>query len=314
MAILEHLESRVRCVLRSRHLVGRSATAHLRLDEPMISGEHATLRWNGRVWEIHDLASRNGTTLDGRRLAAGERATLARGAILGFGKQGNRWQLVDDAAPVVMAVPDSGGEPRLAVDELLALPDDERPDVVVYRDRAGEWIAEHLGKSMRVSDGARWLAGGQHWVLHLPEVAATTWDADRAALGLQHITLRFAVTRDEEHVELTAIVGGESIDLGSRAHLYVLLTLARARLADRELAAQPAQASDAATARSHGWRYQDELAGMLGMDEQYLNVAVYRCRRQLAALGIAGSANIIERRMSSRQVRLGIDSVEIVTI
>jgi len=314
MAILEHLESRVRCVLRSRHLVGRSAAAHLRLDEPMISGEHATLRWNGRAWEIHDLASRNGTTLDGRRLAPGERATLARGALLGFGKQGNRWRLVDDAAPVAMAVPDTGGEPRLAVDDLLALPDDEHPDVVVYRDRAGDWIAEHLGNSMRVSDSARLLAGGHDWVLHLPEVAATTWDADRAALGLQHVTLRFAVTRDEEHVELTAIVGGKSIDLGSRAHLYVLLTLARIRLADRELAAQPGQAGEVAAARSHGWRYQDELASMVQMDEKYLNVAVYRCRRQLAAVGIAGAANIIERRMSSRQMRLGIDSVEIVTI
>jgi hypothetical protein len=314
MAILENLESRARCVLRARHLVGRSAAAHLRLDEPMISGEHAALRWNGRAWEIHDLASRNGTTLDGRRLAPRERATLARGAILGFGKQGNRWQLVDDAAPVVMAVPDAGGEPRLAVDDLLALPDDEHPEVVVYRDRAGEWVAEHLGKSARISDGAHLLAGGHGWALHLPEIAATTWDTDRASLGLEQLTLRFAVTRDEEHVELSAIAGGKSIDLGSRAHLYVLLTLARARLEDRALAAQSGQIGDAAAARSHGWRYQDELATMLDMDDQYLNVAVYRCRRQLAALGVAGTANIIERRMSTRQMRLGIDSIEIVTI
>src|SRR3712207_4946261 len=91
MAVLEHLETKARSVLLARHLVGRSSLAHLRLSEPNVSGEHAVISWNGQSWELNDLGSRNGTTLDGRRLAAGERAQVARGAIVGFGGTSNRW-------------------------------------------------------------------------------------------------------------------------------------------------------------------------------------------------------------------------------
>src|SRR5262245_56048795 len=84
MAILERSGTRIRCHLLTRHLVGRSSLAHLRLADPGISAEHAILCWTGREWEVHDLGSRNGTTVDGRRLAQGERAPLARGAAIGF--------------------------------------------------------------------------------------------------------------------------------------------------------------------------------------------------------------------------------------
>ena len=38
------------------------------LSDPYISGHHARLRFDGGVWWIEDLGSRNGTLLDGRRL------------------------------------------------------------------------------------------------------------------------------------------------------------------------------------------------------------------------------------------------------
>src|SRR6185369_7529735 len=69
MAVLtKHPEGTHSPVL-SPHLVGRSRLADLRMNEPTVSGEHAVLRWTGREWELHDLGSRNGTIVDGRRLA-----------------------------------------------------------------------------------------------------------------------------------------------------------------------------------------------------------------------------------------------------
>src|SRR4051812_7807185 len=134
MAILEHQATQARSVLLARHLVGRSSLAHLRLSEPDVSAEHALVCWNGREWELHDLGSRNGTTLDGRRLEAGERAPLARAAVVGFGGPANRWCLVDARPPVAMARPLDGTEPICAEHGLIVLPEPAQPEVTVFRD------------------------------------------------------------------------------------------------------------------------------------------------------------------------------------
>lgn len=301
-----------RTTLLSRHLVGRSRLADLRVDEPTVSGEHAVLRWTGREWELHDLGSRNGTLLGGRRLAPGERIAVVSGALIAFGDAANAWRVIDDAPPTLLALPAGGGEPLCARGELLALPAEEEPEVVVYRDAAGDWVLEQGGEAARIADGHAVRAGGRDFTLRVPEPIAPTWDASAPALHLSALTLRFAVSRDEEYVALTAHAGGRVIDLGARAHHLMLLTLARSRLADR----RAAQAGDRAAPpeSAEGWVYQDELAAELAMDEMHLNVAVFRCRRQLAEAGIAGAASIIERRRPTRALRLGIARIEIVTV
>src|SRR3954471_21388385 len=92
MAILAKHPEGPPVVLLSRHLVGRSRLADLRMTKPGVSGEHAVVCWTGRAWELHDLGSRNGTILDGRRLAAGERIAIVRGAVIAFGDAGNAWR------------------------------------------------------------------------------------------------------------------------------------------------------------------------------------------------------------------------------
>src|SRR5881394_246695 len=103
MAILVKRPDGPRSMLLSRHVVGRSRLADLRMVEPTVSGEHAVLRWTGREWELHDLGSRNGTSADGRRLAPGERVTIKLGAVISFGQADNAWRLTDDAPPTIMA-------------------------------------------------------------------------------------------------------------------------------------------------------------------------------------------------------------------
>ena len=314
MAVLAKHPEGPRAPLLSRHLVGRSRLADLRMTEPTVSGEHAVLRWTGREWELHDLGSRNGTIVDGRRLAPGERVAVARGATLAFGDAGNAWRLADDAPPTLMAVPGEAGEPLCARDELLALPAEEDPEVVVYRDAAGDWVVEQGGETARIADGRAVRAGGRQYVLRVPELLAPTWDASSPAPHLAALTLRFAVSRDEEYIALTAHADGRAIDLGARAHHLMLLTLARSRLADRQARAAQAGGRDGPPESSEGWVYQDELAEQLAMDETHLNVAVFRCRRQLAEAGIIGAASIIERRRPTRELRLGVARIEIAAV
>jgi hypothetical protein len=84
-----------------------------------------------------------------------------------------------------------------------------------------------------------------------------------------------------------------------REHAYVLLTLARKRLADRgePLAEQ-------------GWIDRDQLLRMLQLDANGLNVAIYRARGQLAAAGLLDSAGIVEVRRGQR--RIGVDPSRLV--
>lgn len=314
MAILAKHPDGPRAMLLSRHLVGRSRIADLQMTDPTVSGEHAVLRWTGRDWELHDLGSRNGTFVDGRRLASGERVTIGRGAVIAFGQAENAWHLDDDAPPTIMAVFDDTDEPLIARNDLLALPSDDDPQAVVYRDAAGNWMIEQGGEAARIADRAPVRAGGRDYVLRVPDVIAPTWDGSSAGLHLAGLTLRFAVSRDEEYVALTAHGEHRVIDLGARAHHAVLLALARSRLADRKARQAPAAGSARPPESSEGWVYQDELADQLAIDETHLNVAVFRCRRQLAEAGIAGAASIIERRRPTRELRLGVSRIEIVTV
>jgi hypothetical protein len=291
-------------------VVGRSRLADLHMTEPTVSGEHAVLRWTGREWELHDLGSRNGTSVDGRRLAAGERVTISLGAVIAFGQTDNAWRLVDDAPPTIMASADEG-EPLCARNDLLALPSDDDPEAVVYRDPSGHWVVEQGGGTARIADRGTVRAGGRDYLLRVPDVIAPTWDNSSPAPHLAALTLQFSVSRDEEYVALTARGDHHVIDLGARAHHNVLLALARSRLEDRKTRAA---AGAAAPESSEGWVYQDELAEQLAIDETHLNVAVFRCRRQLAEAGIIGAAGIIERRRPTRELRLGVSRIEIATV
>jgi len=312
MAVLAKHPDGLRSLLLSRHLVGRSRQADLRMNEPTVSGEHAVLRWTGREWELHDLGSRNGTVVDGRRLSPGERVALARGAQITFGQADNAWRLLDDAPPTIIAVPADGGDPLCADNDLLALPSEENPDAVVYRDASGDWVLEQAGEAARVADRRTVRVSGREFVLRVPDLIAATWDNNSPSPHLAALVFRFSVSRDEEYVALTARDEHHVIDLGARAHHLVLLTLARSRLEDRQ--ARPDAERGKPPESAEGWVYQDELASKLAIDETHLNVAVFRCRRQLAEAGIIGAASIIERRRPTREVRLGVSRIEIVSV
>ncbi len=70
--------------------VGRHPTNDLRLQEPAVSSFHAVIEWVEDGWYVRDLGSRNGTSLNGRRLQG--RASLSRGDVLRFAR-GPAWRV-----------------------------------------------------------------------------------------------------------------------------------------------------------------------------------------------------------------------------
>jgi len=300
MATLRELETGAVRPVPSRMLVGRAASCALCLDDKHVSGEHATLAWNGSAWVLRDLGSRNGTFVDGDRLEPGSSRVLAVGAKLLFGRTAT-FELVDAGAPAALAE-DSAGHLLVAEAGILALPNPKNPEVVVYADSRGAWVAERGDQCEPIADGAAVQVGAELWTVRLPASLEGTATVD-AGPTLDTIRLRFAVSMDEEHVEITVIHRGRETPLEAREHGYILLTLARSRAADAELPL-PEQ----------GWLGRDRLLKMLGTDSNALNVGIYRARGQLGSAGVDGAAGVVEVRRGQRRFGLEPDRFEITAL
>lgn len=65
--------------------IGQGAQNDVTIDDDTVSTQHARLEYDSGSWRVTDLESRNGSYVEGVRLAAGVPTTLAEGAILAFG-------------------------------------------------------------------------------------------------------------------------------------------------------------------------------------------------------------------------------------
>lgn len=285
--------------LPSRLLVGRAPSCALQLADSRVSGEHAVVAWSGGTWRVRDLGSRNGTFVNGERIAPGEQQELHDGTVLAFGHEEISFSLLEAGAPSAVARNLDGGDLAVAEDGILALPSAEQAELTVFRDSRGRWVVEDSSGTRKASEGEVLKAGGRTWRLHLPAQLDGTATVD-AGPTLDTIRLRFAVSRDEEHVQITIVHRGKEIELEEREHGYTLLTLARQRLDD---AAEPLG--------EQGWVDRDLLLSMLQVDGNALNVAIYRARGQLSSSGVEGAAGIVEVRRGQRRLGLEPDRIEI---
>ena len=248
-----------------------------------------------------DLASKNGTFVDGRPLSPQERAILVAGSTVSVGPPDgapSELVLVDASPPVASATHVATGIVRRAQAGVLLLPDEEQPRASVLEDGGGTFRFETAEETSRVSEGDVVTVEGERWKLDLPATSATL-DALSAARTIGAVALRFGVSANEENVEVSVVLRGGDAP-SSRSCQYLLLTLARARLSD----------TTAPTAE-RGWVDRDALCRMLKMDEYRLNTDVCRARKQFAALGIHGAGDIVQRRVGTGRLRLGVERVSV---
>lgn len=292
------------CVLSSQHLVGRSPRVNLRIDDAVVSGVHAEIRWDGTTWELRDLDSRNGTFVDGLRLAPSERRTVMAGSIIAFGDPDDLYDLTDDTAPCPSATSGDGTR-RESVDGPLLLPDPDRVEYFVFQDGA-EWHVEGVdGAGRVVTTGATLHIGDAVWTLDLPMVTESTRTLGTNQLTLGNIALRFTVSRDEEHVDLDLIHGDQVERLPVRSYWYTMLTLARARAKDRDSGVGAAEA---------GWIHVEDLIAMLGIGNNTLYQHLCRAKRMFFRAKVVDYGNLFERRPNARQIRIGVRQLDVVTL
>ena len=70
--------------------IGRHPGCDLVLDHPRVSSLHAVLEWDGRQWSLRDLGSRNGTSVNKRRVR--QPCALREGDVIRFAGS-IRWQV-----------------------------------------------------------------------------------------------------------------------------------------------------------------------------------------------------------------------------
>ncbi|MFZ5893208.1 MAG: FHA domain-containing protein [Myxococcota bacterium] len=302
MALLRHSRTERIVLVEPELIIGRSPNCGLQVQEPYVSAQHATLRWGGARWELKDLGSRNGTFLNGARLEVGKAYAVVEGASLAFGSEAELWLMQDASAPEPMAIPLDGGEPITPENDVIGLPTSDSPQASIFRDVDGLWKLETLEGDRVVLDSHKpFQVAGRPWRFASPEALGPSSSTLMASSDTP-VSLRFTVSRDEEHVELCAIHGDLVVDLGSRQHNYLLLTLARARREDEK---------SGFPETTCGWIHQEDLLSLLHITSTQLNIDVFRIRQHFARVGLPGVANVIERRPRSKQLRLGFSSFEI---
>jgi hypothetical protein len=302
MAVLCHRRTERTLLVEPELLIGRSPTCGLRIPEGYVSAQHAALRWGGARWEVKDLGSRNGTYLNGVKLEAGRAYPVARGAELAFGSEAELWQLQDDEPPQAMAIPLDGGDPVTPENDVIGLPSSAHPEVSIFRDSDGVWKLETVdGDRTALEHHRLFQVAGRPWRFACAEVLGPS-SSSLLSTNPVPVLLRFLVSRDEEHVELRAELGQLVIDLGSRSHNYLLLTLARGRRED---------VVNGIPSAACGWIHQEDLLSALHISATQLNIDVFRIRQHFARAGLPGFVNVIERRPRSKQLRLGVATFEI---
>jgi hypothetical protein len=291
------------CTLWADHLVGRAPEAALRLEHAAVSWRHASLRWTGRAWELQDLGSLNGTFVNGTRVDAGARIPLRVGVRLRFGSEHSEWQVVDLEPPEAVATALDDGTRVTPLDGLIVLPSADAPEVSLYRRADGVWLAEAPDRVWEPLRDEVVVAAGRRFRFEPGSAVHATSTNLQSRMTPSTLELEFAVSRNEEQVDLSIVHSGQRIPLKPRAHSYLLLTLARSRVTD--------QSDPKLPPTSHGWVEQSRLLRMLATTLSQLTLDIYRARRQFADVGVVDSAQVVERRTSSRELRIGVELLRI---
>ncbi|HEY7772332.1 MAG TPA: FHA domain-containing protein [Marinagarivorans sp.] len=291
MASLLNLKNKQKIALQAHHIFGRQPdTSTTQILSPDVSRTHATIMWEGEQWKIKDTSC-NGTYLGNKRIAAGEYVALSIGDEIRFGRlDADAWQVCELTEPRCFLAPMQVHLPRIELVDICAIPSENEPEFVIYKS-AEQWVLEAEGRHKVLSTGD--IVGNRNhqwrYIDARPTLTTRNGNHRYQPSKLTDICFVFHVSQNEEHVSLSLKSPNKSISLGERCHHYLLLLLARQRVNDKQSGVQ---------ASEQGWIKKDVLVKMLGMQENHINIQIFRFRKQVieALPSIAALHEVIERR------------------
>ncbi len=304
MATLLNTESNLQTILRSQHIFGRhSVSSNTVLDNPEASRLQASIQWNGSCWVLQDTSS-NGTFINGKLINGGVKKRLEQGNRIQFGAlSACEWVFINDEAPQCMLVPLETGSSPIELNGIVVLPNDDSPEITLYQSPNGDWVCENESGVTTLEAGLKISTKDNNWYFVSADTFDSTKKAEKHPKTISDlIEVNFIVSKNEEHVSLSILFENILIDLGERTHHYLLLILARKRMADHQLGLDKSE---------QGWIDKNLLSQQVGLDENYINIQIYRFRKQLikARPSAMQLLQIIERRRG--ELRFALTSVNI---
>ncbi len=304
MAVLEDGRG-ARFTLAPQSLVGRAPQSCLRLEDARVSWDHARIVWIRDKWWLRDLNSTNGTWVDGRRLLASDRIELVIGQRLAFGNPQTAYRVVSIDSPQFRLHCLADGRIVAPTHALVGLPSDNEPLATLCLAPTG-WSIEESGNLRTLRDQEIITVGEGQWRVERPscldEFAETGRQQPFPLADVKEMELALSVSADRETVTVWTTVDGRRHELPSRAHHELLLVLAEARLNEFREGVADSQA---------GWLDVEEAARHTAAGLAKLNLDIFRIRRAFENMGLREPHEIIERRASRRQIRIGTGRIQI---
>lgn len=258
--------------------VGRDPDSGLILSAPGVSRLHLCVSWVGSGWVVRDLASTNGTWLNGELIQTDADVPIRARDRIGAGRSEEALLVLDsDEPPGWVARHRVTGEERFEDEEGQI----ELPEGTLWRDLERGWVVQE-------GEGARPIADGQlgPWVLIEPVHLPATLPEFRSAL---EASLWFRLAG--EAIGLTLRWGMVEVDLGWAQPFWPLLLLARARAEDE------------------GWVDMEQLCKKSALKRRTLDVYLLRAKERLERAGVLDAEHLVEVRPSQRRLGLPFERV-----
>jgi hypothetical protein len=298
MAVLEDSQGR-RITVGSQCLIGRAPHCRVRLSDKRVSWDHARLSWLRDGWWLRDLNSTNGTWVDGRRLTADDRIPLAVGQKLSFGHHSICHRVDSIDAPRFRLRSQSDDRVICPTNTLIGLPSDDDPRLTVCLGVRG-WCIEDGSQVRPLVDQETIEFGSERWQVELPpitdDVAETGTQREQPLVDVRDLTLELRVSADREDICATATVDGRSYQMPNRSHHELLLLLVEARLSAKQQGLSDEES---------GWMTLDEATRSAAVGINKLNLDIFRLRREFEGLGLRDPRQLVERRETRREIRVG---------
>ena len=282
--------------LRDYHTFGRRKdTVDTQLDFAYVSKFHAVIEWREPDWLLKDV-SRNGIKLNDKIIPAQQPVVLKVGDTIDFAGVGEAVLTIRDISPPEpMLINQAMVEEIIPIPESSLLPNETNPELAVYRcpDRE-QWFAESVSSGEEIGPfdhGDAIDFDGKRWTFFLITEDDATKEFNPQQTTLADVLFRFDLSQDEESTHLRVTENGVTHDLGERSHHYLLLHLLRHR---------QSQSPDT------GWLDTQLLLKQLGLEETYMNIQIFRARRQVTAAlpGVTGQSQLIERRRGALRTNI----------
>ncbi len=282
MAILKNLHTGLIIYPKPVHVFGRNpSVADTVLYDHTCSRMHCVLRWQAGHWLITD-ESTNGCFVNGKQIERSQSLRLNDGDTLAVSENPEfQWLIVNTNPPSPVIISDNGID-FIELKSLNLLPNEKSAECLII-EKDDLWFFEQGHSVQPMSEKFCCQLENQLWTFYpnylLQETKALSSDAEKRP------SLEFNVSRNEENVNLTIIIGDDRFNLGHKTHHYILLELARQSLSD-----------NTTNERETGWLNADLLLHNLKINIKHLNIQIYRARESIREITPYWGQHLIERR------------------